>query len=256
MIHPTAIISESAQIASDVTIGPYSVIGEHVTIGSGTVIQSHVVIGKNAWIGKNNHIFQFSSIGETPIDRTFHGEFSQLIMGNNNIVREGATIHGGTAKEQGITKIGDANLFMNYIHIGHDCQLGNHITLVNNANLAGHVRVADRATIGANVGVHQFCQVGAYAFIAHLALIVQDIPAFLMVSGGPTSPSGVNTEGMKRAGFSTETIRAVREAYKLLYRKGLRLVEAIDAIEKLQQEHPELQHMLSILKNTQRGIVR
>ncbi|WP_440994465.1 acyl-ACP--UDP-N-acetylglucosamine O-acyltransferase [Cysteiniphilum litorale] len=257
MIDKRAVIHETAEIADNVTIGPYAIIGENTKIGEGCNISAHAVIGKNAIIGKNNRIFQFASVGEEPIDRTFHGEFSQLILGDNNIIRECVTIHGGTAKEDGITRVGNNNLIMNYVHIGHDCRVGNNVTLVNNAALAGHVHVDDFATIGINSGIHQFCRIGSYAFIAHMALITQDVPPYLMVTASPTtSPCGINVEGLKRAGFSSQDIRQIREAYKVIYRQGLRLVEAIEKLKVMQQETPAIERFVTLLESSKRGIIR
>ncbi len=257
MIDSRAVIHESAQIADNVTIGPYAIIGENAQIGEGCNISGHVVIGKNAILGKNNRIFQFASVGEEPIDRTFHNEFSQLILGDNNIIRECATIHGGTAKEDGITRVGSNNLIMNYVHIGHDCHVGNNVTLVNSAGLAGHVHVDDYATIGVSCGVHQFCRVGAYAFISHMALITQDVPPYLMVASSPTtSPCGINVEGLKRSGFSAETIRGLRDAYKVIYRQGLRLVEAVEKLKTMQKQIPEVDLFIELLESSTRGILR
>lgn len=257
MIHSTAVIHPSAELADDVRVGPYCIVGEKAQIGSGTELLSHVVIGKNAIIGKNNRIFQFASVGEEPIDRTFHGEFSQLILGDNNIIRECATLHAGTAKETGITRVGSNNLIMNYAHIGHDCVIGNNVTLVNNAGLAGHVRVDDYATIGVSSGVHQFCRVGAYAFISHMALVTQDVPPYLMVTGHPTtSPCGVNTEGLKRRGFTPEQIKVIKDAYKVLYRQGLRLVEAAEKLKEMAVSEPAVGLFVEIIENTKRGIIR
>lgn len=257
MINPRAIIHRTAEIAKDVIIGPYTVIGKNVKIKTGCKISNNVVIGDNAIIGKNNRIFQFSSVGEEPIDRSFHGEFSQLTLGNNNIIREFATIHSGTAKENGITKIGNNNLIMNYVHIGHDCKIENHVTLVNSAGLAGHVKIDDHATIGVYCGIHQFCYVGSYSFIAHRASISKDVPPYLMVVSSPvTSPCGINVEGLKRAGFSTKKIKNLRKAYKIIYRQGLRLIEAIEKLKTMQKETPEIKKFISLLENSKRGIIR
>lgn len=258
MIDTRAVIHETVEISNNVTIGPYTIIGENAKIGEGCNISAHVVIGKNAVIGKNNRIFQFSSIGEEPIDRTFHGEFSQLILGNNNIIRECVTIHSGTAKEHGTTIVGNDNLIMNYVHIGHDCHIGNNITFVNNSALAGHVHVDDFATIGINSGVHQFCRIGSYAFIAHMAIITQDVPPYLMVTASPStsSPCGINIEGLKRAGFSAKDIRNLRTAYKIIYRQGLRLVEAIDQLKKMQKDTPAVENFITLLETSKRGIIR
>ena len=256
MIDPRAVIHKTAEIANDIIIGPYAIVGENVKIDQGCKISPHAVIGKNVIIGKNNHIFQFASVGEEPIDHTFRNEFSQLILGDNNIIRECATIHRGTAKEKGITYVGHNNLIMNYVHIGHDCKIGNNVTFINHAGLAGHVHVDDYVTIGISCGVHQFCRIGAYAFISHMALIIQDVPPYLMINSSPTSPCGLNIEGLKRAGFSSNTIRELREAYKIIYRQGLRLIEAIEKLKKMQETVPEVQLFIDFLENTRRGIVR
>ena len=257
MIHPRAVIHESAHIAENVIVGPYTIVGENVHIGKGSHISSHVIIGKNTIIGENNRIFQFSSIGEEPIDRSFHNEFSQLVLGDGNIIRECTTIHSGTAKGDGVTRVGNNNLIMSYVHIGHDCHIGNNITIVNSAGLAGHVYVYDHATIGVSCGIHQFCRVGSYSFICHMALITQDVPPYLMVASSPTtSPCGINVEGLKRGGFSSTSIRSLREAYKIIYRKGLRLVEAIEKLRILQENVPEVSAFIELLESSKRGIIR
>jgi UDP-N-acetylglucosamine acyltransferase len=257
VIDSRAIIHKSADIATDVFIGPYTVIGKNVKINAGCYISPHVVIGDNTILGVNNRIFQFSSIGEEPIDNSFHGEFSQLIIGNNNIIRECSTIHSGTAKEKGVTTIGNNNLIMNYVHIGHDCKIGNNITFINHAALAGHVIVDDFATIGVSCGVHQFCNVGAYSFIQHMSLIVQDVPPYIIVASSPSiSPCGLNVEGLRRSGFSSKTIRGLREAYKIIYRQGLLLVEAIQKLKTMRDSLPEVNLFIAMLENTKRGIVR
>ena len=259
MIDPRAVIYDGAQIAEGVEIGPFSVIGSEVVIGEGCKISSHVVINGKTTLGKNNRIYQFASVGEEPIDRTFHGEPSQTIIGDDNIIREGATIHGGTAKDRCITEIGSRNLIMNYVHIGHDCILGNNVTLVNYCGLAGHAKIDDFATIGVSCGIHQFARIGSYVFIAHGTMVAQDVPPYLMVTGGvKATPCGVNVEGLKRAGFSKEQITNVRTAYKLLYRQGLRLVEAIEKIKALRDEKDakELDPFIDVLSNTHRGVIR
>ncbi len=259
MIDPRAVIYEGAQIADNVEIGPFSVIGSEVIIGEGCRISPHVVINGKTTLGKNNRIYQFASVGEEPIDRTFHGEPSQTIIGDDNIIREGVTIHGGTSKERCITEIGSRNLIMNYVHIGHDCVIGNNVTLVNYSGLAGHVRVDDFATIGVSCGVHQFSRIGAYAFIAHSAMVLQDVPPYLMVTGGSkASPCGVNVEGLKRAKFTKEQISNIRKVYKVLYRQGLRLSEALEVITKFRNENSaeELTPFITALENTHRGIIR
>lgn len=259
MIDPRAVIYDGAQIAEGVEIGPFSVIGSEVVIGEGCKISSHVVINGKTTLGKNNRIYQFASVGEEPIDRTFHGEFSQTIIGDDNIIREGVTIHGGTAKDRGITEIGSRNLIMNYVHIGHDCILGNNITLVNYCGLAGHVIINDFATIGISCGVHQFVRVGSYVFVAHGTMVLKDVPPYLMVTGGiKATPCGVNIEGLKRTGFTKEQLSNVQAAYKILYRQGLRLVEAIEKIKELRDEKDAkvLDLFIEVLSNSHRGVIR
>ncbi|MCF6808169.1 acyl-ACP--UDP-N-acetylglucosamine O-acyltransferase [Thiotrichales bacterium 19S9-12] len=259
MIDPKAVIYEGASIAPDVDIGPYAVIGPKVTIGSGTKIGPHVVIQNTTTIGKNNQIFQFASIGADPIDHSYQGEETYLEIGDGNIIREGATIHGGTSKETNTTKVGNNNLIMNYVHIGHDCVIGSHVTLVNYSAIAGHVRIHDYATIGVYSGIHQFVTIGAYSFIAQGALIGQDVLPYLVVIPGkdkPATPLGLNTEGLKRNGFSKETIADIKKAYKIIYRQGLKLEEAVEKLKELEIDCPEVDIMRKMLEKTERGITR
>ena len=260
MIDSRAVIHEGAKIADNVEIGPYSIIGPEVDLASGCIIKSHVVISGKTTIGQNTKIFPFSSIGEEPIDRKYYGEDSQTIIGKNNIIREGVTIHAGTHKQEGNrTVVGDNNLIMNYVHIGHDCRVGNNITLVNYSALAGHVQVDDYATIGVSCGVHQFSRIGKHVFVAHGTMVNQDVPPYLMVTGGTkATPCGINIEGLKRANFSKEEITTIRLAYKIHYRQGNRLVAAIEKIKELAltQNSNILNDYVDILENTQRGVIR
>ena len=259
MIHSSAVVHESAIIADTAIIGPFCVIKENAIIGEGTELLSHVTIGRNAIIGKNNRIFQYASIGEEPIDYTYkRGEFSQVIIGDNNVIRESATIHGGTSKEDGITRVGSNNLIMCYVHIGHDCQIGNYVCIVNNAGLAGHVRVDDFAFISSGVGIHQFCRVGKHAFIAHAALIGKDVPPYLMVTAvtGGATPCGINSEGLKRKGFTADQIKKIKEVYKVLYRQGLIIKESTDIIIEMAKEYEYLQPFVDLLEHSKRGILR
>lgn len=259
MIHSLAVVHESAKIADSAIIGPFCVIGENVVIGEGSELKSHVTIGDNAVIGKNNRIFQYASIGDDPIDYTYKkGDFSQVIIGDNNIIRECATIHGGTSKETGITSVGNNNIIMCYVHIGHDCKVGNNINLVNGVGLAGHVHIDDFAILSSNVGIHQFSRIGRHAFIAHAALVGKDVPPYLMVTAvtGGCSPCGINTEGLKRRGFSAEDIKKIKEVYKVLYRRGLMTKEAFEIIKDMAKESKVLEPFVEVMGTARRGILR
>ncbi len=259
MIHNLAVVHESAKIADNAIIGPFCVVGENVEIGEGTELKSHVTIGSNAVIGKNNRIFQYASIGDDPIDYTFkQDDFSKVIIGDNNIIRECATIHGGTSKEIGVTSIGNNNLIMCYVHIGHDCKVANNVCLVNGVGLAGHVHVEDFAYMSANVGVHQFCAVGEHAFIAHAALVSKDVPPYLMVTAvvGGATPCGINAEGLKRRGFTAEQIKKIKEVYKVLYRRGLMAKESFEVIKEMAKEDEVLKPFVELMSTARRGILR
>ncbi|AIT09957.1 UDP-N-acetylglucosamine acyltransferase [Candidatus Francisella endociliophora] len=259
MIHSLAVVHESAKIADSAIIGPFCVIGENVIIGEGTELKSHVTIGDNAILGKNNRIFQYASIGDDPIDYTYKkGDFSQVVVGDNNIIRECATIHGGTSKETGVTTIGSNNIIMCYVHIGHDCKVGNNINLVNGVGLAGHVHIDDFAILSSNVGVHQFCRVGKHAFLAHAALVGKDVPPYLMVTAvtGGCTPCGINSEGLKRRGFSPEDIKKIKEVYKVLYRRGLMTKEALEVIKDMANDHNVLEPFVDVMETSRRGILR
>lgn len=256
MIHPTAIIGQGAKLASDVEVGPYSIIGDHVEIGAGTKIGPHVVIHGHTRIGKDNQIFQFASLGEIPQDKKYAGEPTRLEIGDRNVIREFCTFNCGTVQDVGVTKIGDDNWVMAYVHIAHDCQIGNHTIFANNASLAGHVHIDDFAILGGFTLVHQFCHIGAHVITGMGSSIVQDIPTYVMVAGNPAKPHGINSEGLKRRNFSSETITLIKRAYKSLYRNGLTLEEAKTALEEQRQSCPELQPLLDFLAISTRGIVR
>jgi len=256
MIHPSAIIDADCEIAEGVTIGPFSVIGAGVKIGRGTSVASHVVIQGETTIGEENTIFQFSSIGEIPQDKKYSGEQTLLKIGDRNIIREYATIHRGTAQDQGLTSIGNDNLLMAYTHVAHDCMLEDHIIMSNGASLAGHVDIGDYAILSGFTLVHQFCSIGAHSFSAMGTAINRDVPPYLLVSGSPAVPRGVNSEGLKRSGFDAETVREIKEAYKLLYQCGLKLDEATDKIAGLAGDSPQLAVIADFLKNSRRSIVR
>ena len=256
MIHKSVIISETAKISDNVEIGPFSIIGDHVEIGEGTRIDSHVVINGPTIVGSENHIYQFASIGDDPQDRKYRGEPTRLKIGNRNTIREYCTISRGTAQDKSLTTIGDDNWIMAYVHIAHDCQVGNNIIFANSATLAGHVHVGDWAIFAGFTGAHQFCHIGAHSFIGMNSLTNKDIPAYTMASGQPVTPRGVNTEGLKRRNFSSEEINNIKNAYRILYRSELTLVQAISELEKLVENQPELLIFLESLKQSNRGIIR
>jgi len=256
MIHKSVIISETAKISDNVEIGPFSIIGDHVEIGEGTRINSHVVINGPTIIGSENHIYQFTSIGDDPQDKKYRGESTRLKIGNRNTIREYCTISRGTTQDKSLTTIGDDNWIMAYVHIAHDCQVGNNIIFANSATLAGHVHVGDWAIFAGFTGAHQFCHIGAHSFIGMNSLTNKDIPAYTMASGQPVTPRGVNTEGLKRRNFSTEEINNIKNAYRILYRSELTLAQAISELEKLVENQPELLIFLESLKQSNRGIIR
>lgn len=256
MIHPTAIVDPSAEIADDVTIGPYVIIGAGVMIGSGTVVNAHAVIRGSTRIGTENRIFQFASVGEDPQDKKYGGEPTVLEIGHRNVIREFTTIHRGTIQEQGVTRIGDDNLFMAYTHVAHDCVIGNRVIMANAASLAGHVQVDDFAILGGFSLVHQFCRIGQYSFSAMGSVISRDIPPYVMVGGRPTKPHGINTVGLERQGFSSEAIRQIKKAYKIIYKAGFKLEEAINLLRDMVPEYSEITPLVEFLQNTGRSIIR
>ncbi len=256
-IHPTSLIDPKAEIDSSVEIGPFCVIGPDVKIDAGTVVKSHVVINGHTRIGCNNEIYQFTSIGEVNQDKKYKGEPTQLIIGDNNVIRENATIHRGTIQDNSITSIGNNNLFMASTHIGHDCIVGDNNIMANFAALAGHVIVGDNVILGGYTGVHQFCQVNSFSMCGMGSMVVKDIPRYVMVSGDPAKAHGMNFEGMRRRGVSKEIIRALRTAYKTIYMKGLTLDLALEELEKddIYRIQEVADFALSI-RQSKRGIVR
>lgn len=256
MIHATAIVSDSANINDDVEIGPYSIIGDDVTIASGTRVDSHVVISGPTVIGEDNHIYQFASIGDDPQDKKYAGEPTALKIGDRNTIREFCTVSRGTTQDKGETVIGDDNWIMAYVHIAHDCMIGSNTIMANNATLAGHVHVGDWAIFGGFSGVHQFCHIGAHAFIAMYAGLNRDVPAYTTAAGSPAVPRGINSEGLKRRGFDAEQIRNIKDAYRLVYRKGLKLAEAIAEIAERSKTQVELELFLESLRSSERGLIR
>ena len=256
MLHPTALIHPGAKLADDVEVGAYSIIGEHVEIGAGTVIGPHVVINGHTRIGSHNRVFQFCSLGEIPQDKKYAGEPTQLEIGDHNTIRECCTLNLGTAQDAGVTRVGNHNWIMAYVHIAHDCQIGNHIIFANSTQLAGHVSVDDHAILGGFTGVHQFCQIGAHVMTGVGTVVLQDIPPYVTASGNPVAPHGINSEGLKRRGFSSAAIMAIKRAYKTLYKSGLSLEEAKTAILGQADTHPELHALADFLGRSERGIVR
>ena len=256
MIHSTAIVSDKANIATDVEIGPYSVIGDGVEIGSGTRIGSHVVINGPTKIGKDNRIYQFASLGDDPQDKKYAGEATRLIIGDRNAIREFCTFSRGTTQDKGDTIMGDDNWIMAYVHIAHDCVIGNNTIMANNTTLAGHVHVGDWVICGGFSGAHQFCKIGAHAFLGMYAGINRDVPAYTMVSGQPAVARGINSEGLKRRGFTPDQIRNIRNAYRITFRQNKRKEEAIDEIAELAKSQPELDLFLESLRSSERGLTR
>ena len=256
LIHEQAIIEEGAIIGNNVTIGPWTYVSKDVVIGDDCHISANVVINGPTTIGKGNRIFQFASIGEDCQDLKYAGEPTELIIGDNNVFRESCTIHRGTIQDQGITQIGNNNLFMAYTHVAHDCAVGNHVTMANGASLAGHVRLDDYAILGGFTLVHQFTKIGRLSFSAMGSAITQDVPPFVMVGGRPTRPHGINSVGMERSGCTPEVTQQIRRAYKILYKSNLKLEDAIDEMEEIAGECTELSHMVNFLRNVTRGILR
>lgn len=255
-IHPTALVDASARIADDVDIGAYTIIGADVSVGAGTSIGPHAVIAGRTTIGASNRIFQFTSVGEIPQDRKYGGEPTTTMIGDDNVVREFVTIHAGTAQDRGATTIGNGNWFLAYTHVAHDCVVGNFTTFSNNAQIAGHVTIGDWAVLGAYAGVHQFCRIGAHAMLAAGAIVLQDVPPYVTASGYPAKPAGTNNEGLRRRGFSASDIAAVRRAYKTLYRAGLPLETARDALAQAAIDVPLLAPLVAFLAESGRGIIR
>ncbi|MCL1036374.1 acyl-ACP--UDP-N-acetylglucosamine O-acyltransferase [Shewanella corallii] len=256
MIDKLAFVHPDAKIGNNVTIGPWCYIGEGVEIGDDCWLSSHVVVKGPTVIGKGNRIFQFASVGEECQDKKYAGEPTRLIIGDNNIIRESVTIHRGTIQDNSETRIGSNNLFMAYVHIAHDCVVGNNVIMANNASIAGHCHVDDFAILGGMTGVHQFVHIGAHAFTAGASLVLQDVPPFVMASGQAATPRGLNFEGMKRRGFSKETQQAMRRAYKTMYRSSLTVAEAVEAMKEDAEQFPEVADFIEFCTSSNRGIIR
>jgi len=260
-IHSTVVIAADAELAPDVEVGPYTVIGAGVSIDAGTWIGAHVVIEGPTSIGRDNRIFQFASIGAAPQDLKYQGEPTRLEIGDRNCFRENCTINRGTTKDQLVTRIANDNLFMAGSHVGHDCVIGSHCVFANYATLGGHVELGDWVHMGGFSGVHQFCKVGAHAFIANNTAVTRDVPPFVMAVGRPAEPHSVNAEGLKRRGYTADQIRNIKEAYKILYRSRLKLVEATAQLVERGVSQPEIMPLVDFLKESSQrrervGIVR
>jgi UDP-N-acetylglucosamine acyltransferase len=251
-----AIVHPDAKLGKNVSVGPGSVIGPGVEIGDDTWIGPHVVIQGPTLMGKNNKVFQFASVGDEPQDITYHGEPTRLEIGDNNVIREYCMISRGTVKGGSVTKIGHQNYLMAHTHIGHDCHVDNHIIMVNYSALSGHVTVQDYATIGAYAAVHQFCHIGSYAFIARATYVTKDVLPYLMIAGHDAGVCGINTVGLKRRGFSSAQIDVLRRAYKIIFRKGLTVQQALEELMQLEAEHNEVDLLIDTLRDSSRGIVR
>jgi len=255
-IHPTAIIDPKAELDSSVTVGAYSTIGAHVKVGADTRIASHVVLKGPTTIGKNNQIFQFSSLGEEPQDKKYRDEPTTLEIGDNNTIREFCTFNRGTIQDKGVTKIGNDNWIMAYVHIAHDCTIGNNTIMANNSSLAGHVDIHDYAILGGFTLIHQFCKVGAHVITAVGSVVFKDIPPYVTAAGYDAKPHGINAEGLKRRGYSPESITQIKRAYKALYRNSLTLEEAKLELANMQKDCPEIAMLTDCLQISTRGIVR
>lgn len=259
-VHPTALVDAAAELAADVRIGPYTVVGPDVRIEAGTEIGPHCVIEGCTTIGKNNRIFQFASIGAAPQDKKYGGEPTRLEIGDGNTIREFVTINTGTVQDVGVTRIGDDNWIMAYVHVAHDCAIGSHTILANAVNLGGHVHVGDWVFLGGLSGVHQFVRIGAHAMTGFQTRLSQDLPPFVTAAGNPAAATGINAEGLRRRGFSADRITAVKQVYRLIYRQGLGLAESTAQLEAMLGEKPDSDEdfrlMLGFLSQAERGIVR
>jgi UDP-N-acetylglucosamine acyltransferase len=259
-VHSTAIVDPKAELDVSVSVGPYAVIGPHVRIGARCSVGAHCVIDGHTTIGDDNRIFQFASIGAPPQDKKYSGEPTRLEIGNGNTIREFVTINTGTTQDVGVTRLGDDNWIMAYVHIAHDCQLGSHLILANAVQLAGHVHLGDWVFLGGLSGVHQFVHVGAHAMTGFQSRLSQDVPPFITVAGNPAQAQGINQEGLRRRGYSPERIAQVKQMHKLLYRQGLTLADARSTIAQLRDELPEaaadVDLMIGFLASAERGIVR
>jgi UDP-N-acetylglucosamine acyltransferase len=256
MISPQAIVASGAKIAPDAQVGPFSIIGPQVVIGARTQVSAHVVITGRTTIGEDNRLFQFSSIGEAPQDKKYRDEPTRLEIGDRNVIREYCTISRGTVNDRGVTRVGSDNLFMAYTHIAHDCLIGNNTVMANLAMIAGHVQLDDWVILSGYAAVHQFVKVGAHAFVAHHGGCTKDVPPYVMAVGNPAQPHSINSEGLKRRGFTPTQIRNLKNAYRVLYRSDLPLDAAVKQLRELAPAQPELQPLLTFIENSERGLIR
>ncbi len=256
MIDPRAVIAPDAVLEDGVQVGAFAVIGAGVRIGAGSWIGPHAVINGATTLGRGNRIFQFASIGDEPQDKKYRGEPTRLEVGDRNVFREFCSVNRGTAGGRGVTKIGDENLFMAYSHVAHDCIVGSNCVMSNCTALAGHVELGDWVILSGYSGIHQFCKVGAHSFLANNAAVTRDVPPYILVAGTPAEPKGVNSEGLKRRGFSQQQISSIRNAYRLLYRSGLKLAAATEQLQALATDRPELQPFVQFLAGSERSIIR
>lgn len=255
-IHPTAIIEPGAQLGAGVTVGAYSVIGPYVVLGDNTWVGPHVVIEGRTTIGCDNRLFQFCSIGADNQDKKYKGEPTRVEIGDRNTIREYCTVHVGTTQDKGVTQIGSDNWIMAYVHVAHDCVVGSNVVFANNTQLAGHVQVDDWAVLGGFTGIHQFCKIGAHVMTAVATVILQDVPPYVMAAGNTASPYGINAEGLKRRGFTSEQLLTLKRAYRTLFKSGLMLEEAKQKLREEAKAHSELECLVSFLEASQRGIIR
>jgi len=256
VIDPHALVSPQAQLAADVTVGPFTVIGANVQVGPRTVIGPHVVINGPTVIGADNRFFQFASIGDAPQDKKYKGEPTRLEIGDRNVFRESCTVNRGTSHDKGVTRIGSDNLFMAYSHVAHDCLVGDNAIFANCAALGGHVEIGDWVILGGLTAVHQFVKIGAHAFLAGGAIVTRDVPPYVMVAGNPGQPHAVNSEGLKRRGFDEEQIRNIRDAYRVVYRSDLKLSDALARLKPLTETRSEIRAFADFIAHSTRSIVR
>ncbi|HKT72010.1 MAG TPA: acyl-ACP--UDP-N-acetylglucosamine O-acyltransferase [Steroidobacteraceae bacterium] len=256
MIDPRAVVAPQAQLAADVSVGPFSVVGPDVRIGPRTIIGPHAVITGHTTLGADNHVFQFASLGDAPQDKKYAGEPTRLEIGDRNVFRESCTVNRGTTHDKGVTRIGHDNLFMAFSHVAHDCVVGDKTVFANCASLAGHVEIGDWVILGGLTAIHQFAKIGSHAFLGGGSILSRDVPPYVMVAGNPAVPHGVNSEGLKRRGFDEEQIRNIREAYRILYRSDLRLAEALEKLRPLAAEHAEVRPFVDFVGTSTRSLVR
>ena len=256
MIDPHALVSPQAQLAADVTVGPFSIIGPDVQIGPRTVVGPHVVINGPTRIGADNRFFQFASIGDAPQDKKYNGEPTRLEIGDRNVFRESCTVNRGTVQDAGVTRVGNDNLFMAYSHVAHDCSVGDNVVFANCAALAGHVEIGDWVILGGLTAVHQHVKIGAHAFLAGGAIVQRDVPPYVMVAGNPAQPHMVNSAGLKRRGFDEEQVKNIRNAYRVLYRSDLKLSEALEKLRPLSETRVEIKAFTDFITSSTRSIVR